>query len=285
MDDHEMCSDESALWWRRERAIRVDRRVKSSDWRACVQAFARIIGPDRDIPGPDVYTNSMIMGWMADEYASIVGESTPAVITGKPIALGGSLGREDATARGGCYVVRHLAGQIGLHPRARVAIEGFGNVGRNVARLLAAEGCILVAVSDSGGAVYRSSGLDLDQLLGAKERGSVASLAGSGGVTAMVLADLFAVDCDLLVPAALENSIHNGNAGNVKARIILELANGPITPAADDILAQKRVGGFSRHSGQCWRRDRIVFRMGSEPPGSLLDDAEGACPTEADDGK
>ena len=227
-------------------AIRVDPHTLSKTEierlaRAYVQAFARIIGPDRDIPGPDVYTNSMIMGWMADEYASIVGESTPAVITGKPIALGGSLGREDATARGGCYVVRHLAGQIGLHPRARVAIEGFGNVGRNVARLLAAEGCILVAVSDSGGAVYRSSGLDLDQLLGAKERGSVASLAGSEGVTAMALADLFAVDCDLLVPAALENSIHNANAGNVRARIILELANGPITPAADDILARKRV--------------------------------------------
>ena len=98
-----------------------------------------------------------------------------------------------------------------------------------------------MAVSDSGGAVYRSSGLDLDQLLGAKERGSVASLAGSEGVTAMALADLFAVDCDLLVPAALENSIHNANAGNVRARIILELANGPITPAADDILASKRV--------------------------------------------
>ena len=104
-----------------------------------------------------------------------------------------------------------------------------------------AEGCILVAVSDTGGAVYRSSGLDLDELLGAKHRGSVASLAGSEGVTAMAPADLFAVDCDLLVPAALENSIHHGNAGNVKARIILELANGPITPAADDILAQKRV--------------------------------------------
>lgn len=209
--------------------------------RAYVQAFARIIGPDRDIPGPDVYTNSMIMGWMADEYASILGESAPAVITGKPITLGGSLGREDATARGGYYVVRNLARHVGLHPRARVAIEGFGNVGRNIARLLVAEGCILVAVSDSGGAVYRSSGLDLDRLLAAKQHGSVASLAGSEGVTAMELADLFAVDCDLLVPAALENSIHDANAANVRARLVLELANGPITPDADEILARKSV--------------------------------------------
>ena len=209
--------------------------------RAYVQAFARIIGPDRDIPGPDVYTNSMIMGWMADEYASIVGEAVPAVITGKPIALGGSLGREDATARGGYYIVRNLAEQIGLRSRARVAIEGFGNVGRNIARLLVAEGCILVAVSDSGGAVYRSSGLDLDRLLAAKQYGSVARLAGSEGVTAMELADLFAVDCDLLVPAALEDSIHDANAGDVKARLVLELANGPITPAADEILARKSV--------------------------------------------
>jgi glutamate dehydrogenase (NADP+) len=122
-----------------------------------------------------------------------------------------------------------------------VAIEGFGNVGRNIARLLVAEGCILVAVSDSGGAVYRSSGLNLDRLLAAKQHGSVASLAGSEGVTAMELADLFAVDCDLLVPAALENSIHDANAANVKARLVLELANGPITPAADEILARKNV--------------------------------------------
>ena len=209
--------------------------------RAYVQAFARTIGPDRDIPGPDVYTNSMIMGWMADEYASIVGYSTPAVITGKPITLGGSFGREDATARGGYYVVRHLAKQIGLPPRARVAIEGFGNVGRNIARLFVEEGFKLVAVSDSGGAIHKSSGLDLDRLLGAKQHGSVASLGGSDGTTAIPLEDLFAVDCDLLVPAALENSIHDKNAGDIKARLILELANGPITPAADDIFARKDV--------------------------------------------
>ena len=104
--------------------------------RAYVQAFSKIIGPDRDIPAPDVYTNSMVMGWMADEYASIVGEATPAVITGKPIALGGSLGRDDATARGGYYLVQRLAQKLGLEPGARVAIQGFGNAGQHIARLL-----------------------------------------------------------------------------------------------------------------------------------------------------
>ena len=102
--------------------------------RAYVQAFSKIIGPDRDIPAPDVYTNSMLMGWMADEYASIVGEATPAVITGKPIALGGSLGRDDATARGGFYLVQRLAQDLGLERGARVAIQGFGNAGQHIAR-------------------------------------------------------------------------------------------------------------------------------------------------------
>jgi glutamate dehydrogenase (NADP+) len=209
--------------------------------RAYIQAFAKIIGPDRDIPAPDVYTNSMIMGWMADEYASIVGESTPAVITGKPIALGGSLGREDATARGGYYLVRHLAQKLGLHPEARVAIQGFGNAGQHVARLLAADGYRIVAVSDSQGAVQCPSGLDVKMLLAAKRQGSVAGLAGSDGVSALAADDLVTVDCDLLVPAALEDMIHEGNAAHVKARIILELANGPITPEADAILAGKNI--------------------------------------------
>jgi glutamate dehydrogenase (NADP+) len=227
-------------------AIRVDPHTLSKAElerlsRAYIQAFAKIIGPDRDIPAPDVYTNSMIMGWMADEYSSIVGQLTPAVITGKPIALGGSLGRDDATARGGYYLVRRLASELGLAPGARVAIQGFGNAGQHIARLLGADGYRIVAVSDSQGAVRCRSGLDVDKLLAAKRLGSVASLAGSDGIAALSGEELVAVECDLLVPAALEDMIHAGNADSVMARVVLELANGPITPEADAILARKGV--------------------------------------------
>lgn len=207
--------------------------------RAYIQAFARIIGPDRDIPAPDVYTNSMIMGWMADEYAQIVGEAVPAVITGKPIALGGSLGRGDATACGGYYLVRHLAEDLGLHQIMRVAIQGFGNAGQHIARLLAADGHKIVAVSDSEGAVRSDAGLHVDMLIDAKAAGrSVAGTIGQGGHEFLSADDLVAVDCDLLVPAALENMIDEKNAGSVKAKLVLELANGPVTSEADDILAR-----------------------------------------------
>jgi glutamate dehydrogenase (NADP+) len=209
--------------------------------RAYVQAFAKIIGPDRDIPAPDVYTNSMIMGWMADEYASIVGEATPAVITGKPIALGGSLGRDDATARGGYYLVQRLASKLGLEPGSRVAIQGFGNAGQHIARLLASDGYSIVAVSDSKGAIHCQSGLNIGKLFKAKGQGSVTSLAGSDGISALPADDLVSVDCELLVPAALEDMIHEGNASSVKARVVLELANGPVTPGADEILKARNV--------------------------------------------
>jgi len=208
--------------------------------RAYIQAFARIIGPDRDIPAPDVYTNSMIMGWMADEYAQVVGQAEPAVITGKPIALGGSLGRGDATARGGYYLVRHLAEELGLGGQLRVAIQGYGNAGQHIARLLAADGHKIVAVSDSQGAVCAEPGLHVDLLNEAKAQGaSIASTAGQGGHQPMKGEDLVAVDCDLLVPAAMESMIDEDNADAVQAKLILELANGPITPEADTILARK----------------------------------------------
>ncbi|PSM19885.1 Glu/Leu/Phe/Val dehydrogenase [Nitratireductor sp. StC3] len=228
-------------------AVQVDPRTLSKAElerlsRAYIQAFSRIIGPDRDIPAPDVYTNSMIMGWMADEYAQMVGQAEPAVITGKPIALGGSLGRGDATARGGFYLVRHLAENLGLGQTMRVAIQGFGNAGQHIARLLAGDGHKIVAVSDSEGAVYSEAGLHVDMLFDAKAAGhSVASTAGQGGHECMPAADLAGVDCDLLVPAALENMIHTRNAASVKATLVLELANGPITPEADAILAQNNV--------------------------------------------
>lgn len=223
-------------------AVQVDPRTLSKAElerlsRAYIQAFARIIGPDRDIPAPDVYTNSMIMGWMADEYAQIVGQHEPAMITGKPIALGGSLGRGDATARGGYYLVKHLAGDLKLGETMRVAIQGFGNAGQHIARLLAADGHKIVAVSDSQGAVFSAAGLHVDLLTHAKSTGMpVASTAGNGGHERLEADELVGIECDLLVPAALENMIHENNAAMVKASLVLELANGPITPPADEIL-------------------------------------------------
>lgn len=206
--------------------------------RAYMQAFARTVGPDRDIPAPDVYTNAMVMGWMADEYAQIVGQHEPGVITGKPIALGGSLGRSDATARGGYYLVRHLAKDLGLNG-LRIAVQGFGNAGQHIARLFAADGHKIVAVSDSQGAVKAEAGLDVDMLMEAKDKGhSVASTAGQGGHEFLSADELVGVDCDLLVPAALENMIDENNAANVKAKLVLELANGPVTSEADAILAR-----------------------------------------------
>ncbi|GAA2828105.1 glutamate dehydrogenase (NADP) [Aminobacter aminovorans] len=210
--------------------------------RAYMQAFARIIGPDRDIPAPDVYTNSMIMGWMADEYAQIVGQASPAVITGKPLALGGSLGRGDATARGGFYLVRHLADELGLKGSLRIAVQGFGNAGQHIARLLASDGHKIVAVSDSEGAVQAADGLDLDRLFVAKESGrSVVTTAGHGGHQLLEGNALVGVACDILVPSALENMIRIDNADSVKARIVLELANGPVTSEADAVLEQKGI--------------------------------------------
>ncbi len=228
-------------------AVRVDPRQLSKAElerlsRAYMQAFARTVGPDRDIPAPDVYTNSMIMGWMADEYAQIVGQAVPAVITGKPIALGGSLGRGDATARGGYYLVRHLADDLKLGKVMRVAVQGFGNAGQYVAQLLAGDGHRIVAVSDSQGAVYAGNGLNVEALLAAKARGkSVTATVGQHGHEALDPDKIVGVQCELLVPAALENMIHAENAKSVRAKLILELANGPVTPEADEILAKADV--------------------------------------------
>ena len=223
-------------------AVRVDpRKLSKAELerlsRAYIQAFAKIIGPDRDIPAPDVYTNAMVMGWMSDEYSSIVGQPTPAVITGKPISLGGSLGRDDATARGGFYLVRHLADRLGLKPGARVAIQGFGNAGQYVAKLLSDDGYRIVAVSDSRGAVHCPSGIDIQALMAAKQNGSLTSLAGKDGIAGISADELVGIDCEIFVPAALEDMIHADNAGAMKAKLVLELANGPITPEADAILS------------------------------------------------
>jgi glutamate dehydrogenase (NADP+) len=228
-------------------AVRVDPHTLSKTElerlsRAYMQAFATTVGPDRDIPAPDVYTNAMIMGWMADEYNQITGSVTPAVITGKPIALGGSLGRNDATARGGFYLVRHLAEELGLAGSHTVAIQGFGNAGQFYAQLAAADGHRIVAVSDSTGAIYRPGGLDVAHLIAGKTAGRrVTELAAELGATIIPADELIGVEADLLVPAALEEMITQANAATVKARVVLELANGPVTAEADKILSDRGV--------------------------------------------
>jgi glutamate dehydrogenase (NADP+) len=228
-------------------AVRVDpRKLSKSELerlsRGYIQAFSRIVGPDRDIPAPDVYTNAMIMGWMADEYSQIVGQVSPAVITGKPIALGGSLGRNDATARGGFYLVRHLAAELGLDKDHTVAIQGFGNAGQFYALLSAADGNRVVAVSDSVGAIHRPEGLDVEKLVAGKNAGkTVAELADELGAKVIAADDLLSVEADLLVPAALEDMITRENAGSIKAKVVLELANGPVTPEGDAVLAERGV--------------------------------------------
>lgn len=206
--------------------------------RAYVKAFSHFIGPERDIPAPDMYTNAMVMGWMADEYSAIVGQPSPAVITGKPIELGGSAGRTDATGRGGYLIIRNLEKDFGIEPeKTRVIIQGFGNVGYYCAKLLHADRYKIVGISDSRTAIYDPNGMDPISIY--EHKHSTGSLEGAtSSSTARVITneELLVSDCDLLIPAALENQITIKNAHNIQARIICELANGPISPEADTIL-------------------------------------------------
>ena len=210
---------------------------------AWVHAFAGMIGPDRDIPAPDVATNARTMAWMADEYARMRGRPEPAVTTGKPLALGGIPGREGATGRGGFIVLNALAQRLGLKPvDTRVMVYGYGNVGSSMARLLEDAGYRIVGAGDSSGAVTSQKGLTVDELDKAKRaHGSVSALDRKGARRLRSAASLIGGDCDLLVLAALQNEVHEGNADKVRAKAILELANGPITPEADGILRQRGV--------------------------------------------
>jgi glutamate dehydrogenase (NAD(P)+) len=209
--------------------------------RAYIQAVCHIIGPDRDIPAPDVYTDASVMALMMDEYSKIVQKSTFGVITGKPVSLGGSEGREDATARGGWFVIREAAKDIGILPdKPRVAIQGFGNVGANAA-VIGPElfSCTVVAVSDSRGGVYSRDGLDIGALTAYKQKtGSVTSFPGAESITNE---DLLELDVDILIPAALENVITLDNAGKIKATLIAEFANGPVSGDADALLHSRGV--------------------------------------------
>ena len=199
-----------------------------------------LIGPERDIPAPDVYTDSQVMAWIMDTYSMGVGYSAPGVVTGKPLEIGGSEGRSEATGRGAQIVIREAAKALNLPIRgSRAAIQGFGNAGSVVAKLLARDGWKVIAVTDSKGGVQNTNGLALDALLEFKAHtGSVVGYPEADPISNSKILEL---DCELLVPAALENQITAQNASRVKARIVAEAANGPTTPAADDILFRNGV--------------------------------------------
>jgi glutamate dehydrogenase (NAD(P)+) len=194
-----------------------------------------LVGPEKDIPAPDVNTNAQIMAWMMDTFSMHAGYTVPGVVTGKPISLGGSEGRNEATARGTVYCIIEAARHLGIElPDATVAIQGFGNAGSIAARLISEEGSTVVAVSDSVGGIHAPSGLDIPKVIAWKqEHGTV---QGFPGATDITNAEVLEVDCDILIPAALENQITAANAGNIKAKLVAEAANGPTTPEADEIL-------------------------------------------------
>jgi len=197
--------------------------------------IAVIIGPESDIPAPDVNTNSQTMAWMMDTYSMNAGYTVPGVVTGKPIALGGSKGRNEATARGAVICVREAASKIGLNLKgATVVVQGYGNAGSIAAKLIADLGARVIAVSDSGGGIHNPSGLDLAAVDAHKKKtGSVVGLAGATPVSNQAILE---IPCDVLIPAALENQITAENAAKIKTKIVAEAANGPTTPEADEIL-------------------------------------------------
>lgn len=203
--------------------------------RAYVRAIAPVIGPDTDVPAPDVGTDGTVMSWIVDEFSKFAGKPSPAVVTGKPIGLGGSLGREAATGQGGLYVLESHVAAAGLDKGAlRVAVQGFGNVGYHFARLAHEAGYKIVALSDSRGGIYDAGGIDPKAAAVHKEQ--TGSLKGFAGSMELPNDSILLCDCDVLVPAALENQFTGENAADVKAQVILELANGPTSPAADAIF-------------------------------------------------
>ncbi len=207
--------------------------------RGWIKLMAPVLGPQVDVPAPDVNTTGEIMAWMVDEYAKITGDKSNAVITGKPIEVGGSEGRGPATGLGGFYVFDVIRQKMVMPDSCKIVIQGFGNVGGNAAEILSKNGHIIIALSDSKGAILKEDGIDI-KLLNEykKENGQISGFPGSKMITNE---ELLLLECDVLIPAALENQITELNAKDIKAKLILELANGPTTPEADDILFSRNI--------------------------------------------
>ncbi len=220
--------------------------------RGYVDAIADFIGPDVDILAPDMYTNQMIMGWMMDQYSIIKRQISPAVVTGKPITMGGSLGREAATAMGAFFVIERMMSKLDRHPsNTTVAVQGFGNAGGTIAELMAKAGYKVLAVSDSQGGIYAKKGLDIPSIRQYKQSSrSIQAVYCAGTVCNVVEHEvitndqLLTLDVDILIPAALENQITVANASQIQAKYIFEVANGPVTSEADGILDQKGIMVF-----------------------------------------
>lgn len=270
--------------------------------RGFIEQVADFIGPETDIPAPDVYTNAMIMGWMMDEYSKIHRRRTPAIITGKPIPLGGSLGRDDATGRGAYYCIKELECHKKWKPSdVHVAVQGFGNAGQHVSRLLHDDGYRIVAISDSRGGILCDTGIDIPRAIEHKNSGrridgvysecSVCDCPVCGGDDCSCAQDdptagqtitnevLLELDIDVLIPAALEDQITGNNAERIKAPIIVEVANGPVTSAADHILNERDIvvvpdilanaGGVTvsyfewvqNRAGYNWTEDEVHSRL------------------------
>jgi glutamate dehydrogenase/leucine dehydrogenase len=249
--------------------------------RAWARAMAPIIGVDKDIPAPDVYTNGAIMSYILDEYESIVGHCEPGLITGKPLELGGSLGRNIATAQGGVYVLEQVLSNAGMDIKhIHVAVQGFGNAGYTAASILHKMGAKIVAVSDSSGGLFDANGLDPEEINRFKEESGKGMIDfKKDGLQVITNAELLEVACDVLVPAALDNQITAENAARVKAKIVLELANGPTSAEADEILFKNGVtlvpdvlanaGGVTvsyfewvqNRAGYYWTEEEVLKRL------------------------
>lgn len=256
--------------------------------RSYVRQMADIISPERDIPAPDVYTNDRIMGWMMDEYEHITRQKAPGVITGKPISLGGSLGRDDATGRGAYLCILELEKQHGWNPSdIKVAVQGFGNGGYHAARLLHERGYKIVAISDSRGGIHSESGFDVPSIYQEKQRSrQVKAVYCTQSVCEQVEhnsisnEELLELDVDILIPAALDGVIGKHNVDNIKAQYIVEVANGPVLSDVDAILHEREIhvipdvlanaGGVTvsyfewvqNRSGYAWDLDTVHDRLG-----------------------
>ena len=208
--------------------------------RRYVSEIMPIIGPEKDIPAPDISTNAQTMAWMMDTFSVNKGYTVPGVVTGKPLEIGGSLGRESATARGTVYSIENAAKYIGLDlSNTTCAVQGFGNAGSIAAKLIKEIGVKVIAISDSKGGIFDPTGLDPDKVL--EHKSKTESVIGYSGSDQISNDDILTIDCDILIPAALENVITKKNASDIKAKIVAEAANGPTTPDADHILEENGV--------------------------------------------
>ena len=249
--------------------------------RSWVKSFKNIIGPDRDIPAPDMYTNGMVIAWMVDEYSHLVNRHVPAVITGKPVSLGGSKGRSTATGDGGFAVLDELRTDLNMPSEApTVVLQGFGNAGSVFARNASRNGYKIVGVSDSKGAIFCEDGLDVDALAEHKAKsGTVANFDHDRPLKQLSNDELLKSDCDVLVPAAMPDQIHAKNAADISAKVILELANGPVSIDADEPLRKRKIevipdilanaGGVTvshmewvqNRLGESWEADQVAGRL------------------------